>query len=437
MNQETRCGIEGISVAIPKHFIDLGTLAKATGIDPEKFYKGLGGRRMAVVTPLEDPVTLAAEAARTLLDRYRVDPAGVGMVIVGSESGVDAAKPIAAYVHGMLKLAPQCRTFDTQHACYGATAALQMARNWTLRHQGECRKAVVIATDIARYDVGSAGEPTQGAGAVAMLIGTEPEVLTIDSAPDAVYTEDVMDFWRPHYQSTAMVDGKYSLECYLRALEHTYRTYQRTSGLSWDDYRRLLFHVPFPKMAYKAFKLLHELEADRHNGDFPSFEDSYDRLSEPALWANREVGNIYSGSLYLSLAGLLESEGAELESARLGFFSYGSGCCAEFFSGRIGPDSGIWRGRTGISEALEDRVELDYEQYIELRTKTDAMSRNGSFRERVRTNGEHFWFCGVDDHRRIYASASSSAAAKPLATAPSMVAGSPVAVQSPAMQRFS
>ncbi|NOZ01903.1 MAG: hydroxymethylglutaryl-CoA synthase [Deltaproteobacteria bacterium] len=405
MHQEKRFGVEGIAVSIPKHFIDLGTLAEATGVDPAKYYRGLGGRRMAVVTPIEDPVTMAVEATRTLIDRYDVDPSGIGMLIVGSESGVDAAKPIASYVHGMLGLAPHCRTFDTQHACYGATAALQMARDWTSRQVGEGKKAIVVATDIARYEVGSAGEPTQGAGAVALLVGNRPDVLVIENHDDAVYTADVMDFWRPHYSSTAMVDGHYSLECYLKALENTYLTHRAASGLGWDDYRHLLFHVPFPKMAFKAFRQLHEIESKERNGDFGPLEEQFDRMTAPALWANIEVGNVYSASLYLSFAGLLEKSGHDLEGARLGFFSYGSGCCAEFFSGTVGTDASAWQGRIGVAEALAGRIELDYDQYLELRKETEAISRDGSYRERPASNGEHVWFCGVQGHQRIYARA--------------------------------
>jgi len=403
MKSESRFGIEGISVSIPRHFIDLGTLASESGIDPDKYYKGLGCRRMAVVTPLEDPVTMATEATRSMIRRYDVDTDAIGMLIVGSESGVDAAKPIAAYVHGLLGLRSQCRTFDTQHACYGATAALQMARNWTSQHPADGRKAIVVATDVAKYEVGSPGEATQGAGAVAMLVGSEPDILAIEPCPDAVFTEDVMDFWRPHYSSTAMVDGKYSLECYLKALASTYTTYENASGLGWDEYDHMLFHVPFPKMAYKAFSWVHEREAARHNGDFPSLEDSFRQRTMPALWANEEVGNVYSGSLYLSLAGLLERHGTDIEKERLGFFSYGSGSCAEFFSGVVGPDSAAWRDRIGIAEALEARVELDYDQYLDLRMQTDSMALNGSYRVRNQSNGENVWFCGVQDHRRIYA----------------------------------
>lgn len=402
MNGEKRFGIEGIAVGIPSHYMDLKTLAEARGIDPAKYYEGLGGRRMAVVTPEEDPVTLATDAARKVIKGYQANPEDIGMLVVGTESGVDAAKPIAAYVHGMLGLNSSCRTFDTQHACYGATAALRLAADWCAQGNGRRRKALVIATDIARYEVGSAGEPTQGAGAVAMLVSTEPRVVAFDTHPDAVYTEDVMDFWRPHYRNTAMVDGKYSIECYLRALDHTYEAYKRSTGARWEDFAHLLFHVPFPKMAYKAFRRLYERESSCRNGDFTPLDAEYERLTRPTLWANIEVGNLYSGSLYLSLAGLLERQDAAIAGQRIGLFSYGSGCCAEFFSGSVGPDASLWRGRIGVAEALERRTEVDYQTYVQMRTAVEAMSRDGSFREPGSEANGHIRFLGIRDHRRIY-----------------------------------
>ena len=52
---------------------------------------------------------------------------------------------------------------------------------------------MVIASDTARYGIESGGEPTQGAGAVAMLISHQPRILQLND--DAVaYTADVYDF---------------------------------------------------------------------------------------------------------------------------------------------------------------------------------------------------------------------------------------------------
>ncbi len=406
MTTRNPVGIEAISTHIPRHFIDLKTLAKANGTDPDKYYHGLGGRRMAVIQPGEDPLTLAVEAARKLFDRYSVKRKDIGLVIVGTETAIDAAKPIAAYVHGILGLPGECRTFDTKHACYGCTAALKTAADWCRSGSARGRKALVIATDIARYDNDSPGEPTQGAGAVAMIVGQSPALLALEDYPEAVFTEDAMDFWRPHYRSTAVVDGHASIDNYLKALESTYRRFKHESGLAFEDYDYLLFHVPFPKMAFKAFRLLYEREMKSENGNrFENMETDYRARSWPALWANIEIGNVYAGSLYISLASLLEKQSLRPQSRRLGFFSYGSGCCAEFFSGRVGPDASAWEGKIGLQEALDNRIELDHASYRRFRAESERLLKNGSFQEDLRLDdmGEAtILFCGIRDHQRVY-----------------------------------
>src|SRR2546428_2917450 len=91
------------------------------------------------------------------------------------------------------------------------------AADWVRAGGGRPRRALVIAADIARYALGSRGEPTQGAGAVAMLVGPEPRALVLGEET-GTYADNVYDFWRPIGRREALVDGKYSVECYLAAL---------------------------------------------------------------------------------------------------------------------------------------------------------------------------------------------------------------------------
>jgi hydroxymethylglutaryl-CoA synthase len=400
---DTAIGIEALYVHVPEHFLDLRSLAEASGVDPAKYLIGLGGKRMSVPAPFEDAVTMAVSAAMGLFERYEVNPEQIGMVIVGSESEVDSAKATAAYVHGMLGLPPHCRTYDVKHACYSATAGLRAAADWCRNAQsGAPRKALVIASDIARYDVGSPGEPTQGAGAVAMLVGNEPGVLALDSYPEALFTEDVMDFWRPVYRTSAVVDGKTSIHSYLKALSHTFTEYEKVSGLGFNDFDYLLFHVPFPKMAFKAFSLLHDRQIARREGARALASD-FNTRAEPALFANREIGNIYSGSLYLSLAGLLHRHPNDAKGKKISLFSYGSGCCAELFSGRVGESADAWRGKTGIATGLERRTELTYSDYLKLRKTGEALATNSAYRLLdPDCRNSRATFLGIRNHKRVY-----------------------------------
>lgn len=394
-------GIEALFVDLPRSYLDLGVLARANGVDPEKYCFGLGGRRMAVPAPDEDPVVLATNATRGALAASDIDPARVGLVVVGTESAVDAAKPISAWLHRAAGLPSDCRAFDVQHACYGGTAALRIATDWLAAGARPGRKALVVAVDAARYEAGSPAEPTQGAAAVALLVGDEPRVLRLERHPEALHTEEAADFWRPAYRSTALVDGHHSIACYLRALDRCWERFRAGTGRSFGDFDHLLFHAPFPKLAHKAHRRL--FDTALRTGELPDGLEAgadFERRVLPTLWANAEVGNAYTASLYLSLAGLLENDAVDAAGARLGLFSYGSGSCAEFLAARVGEDAAAWRGRTGLRRALHGRRELNHREYLRFREQGEELSRNGSFRAPTREAGPAF--CGTWEHQRVY-----------------------------------
>src|SRR5690606_13380750 len=131
-------------------------------------------------------------------------------------------------------------------ACYSGTAALQAGIGIVSRFPEE--RVLVIASDIARYELDSPGEPTQGAGAVAMLISADPAPAEIEPAT-GLFTADVDDFWRPNDLSTAVVDGALSVSAYLDALSGAWDDLQSRGGPGIDAIDRLLYHQPFTKMA--------------------------------------------------------------------------------------------------------------------------------------------------------------------------------------------
>ena len=60
----------------------------------------------------------------------------------------------------------------------GGVYALKHALRY-LALEPDDRCAIVVSADIAEYARGSSGEPTQGAGAVAMLVERQPKLLTV------------------------------------------------------------------------------------------------------------------------------------------------------------------------------------------------------------------------------------------------------------------
>jgi hydroxymethylglutaryl-CoA synthase len=391
-------GIDAIALAVPEGYVDLGDLAAARGIPPAKFIDGLGVQRMAVARAHEDPVALAANAARRLFQRASIDPSKIGLCVVGTETAVDHSKPVAAYLHRLLGLPERCRVFEAKHACFGGTAGLLNAVDWIASGSARGRSALVVCTDVARYALSSPGEPTQGAGAVAMIISESPRLVELEPGVTGSYARDVNDFWRPLYSKNAVVDGHHSVQCYLDALAGTYTAWQESSrevGLSAPLARRC-YHVPYGKMAKKAHRHLMQLDG---KSDAES-DATYATEVAVSLQLPAQVGNIYTGSLYLALASLLHAEAGQIEGQRVGLFSYGSGCAAEFFAGRVASGAGAFVEQLALAEPLANRRHYTIAEYEAIRhadAEVDQLPvQPGEFAP------GSVAFLGVDGEKRVY-----------------------------------
>ncbi|MCX7669474.1 MAG: hydroxymethylglutaryl-CoA synthase [Anaerolineae bacterium] len=288
-------GIDAIRFYSSHYFLDLRTLAAERGVDAAKYYVGIGQEKMAIPPPDEDIVTMAASAALPIIEREGRD--NIELLVFATESGIDQSKAAGVFVHGLLGLPARCRTLEFKQACYSATAALQLASALVARQPH--LRALVLAADIARYELGSPGEPTQGCGAVAMLVTANPRILALEPEYGA-YTADVMDFWRPNYRDQAIVDGKYSTRVYLQALQECWAQYRARSGRGFHDIARFCYHLPFTRMAEKAHERLAKdcgIEMD---------EVSLQTQIGASLLYNRITGNSYAASLYVGLASLLD-----------------------------------------------------------------------------------------------------------------------------------
>ena len=355
-------GIDAIAFAVPRAYVELADLAEARGVPPAKYISGLGTSQMAVAAADEDTVVLAANAARRLFAVSGRSPQEIGLCVVGTETAVDHSKPVAAYLHGLLGLPEACRVFESKHACFGGTAGLLNALDWIAAGSARGRSALIVCTDIARYTVGTAGEPTQGAGAVAMIISERPRLVEIEVGQSGSYARDVHDFWRPLDRKDAITDGHFSVQCYLDALEGAYKDWQRASGPG-EPLARTCYHVPYGKMSRKAHRHRKMLDGLTEQ----AADESFALEVESSLKLPSQVGNIYTGSLYLALASLLHHEAEQIAGQRIGLFSYGSGCAAEFFAGRVHPEAPAFVRRLRIDAPLSERVRLTIPAYEEVR----------------------------------------------------------------------
>ncbi|HCN08312.1 MAG TPA: hydroxymethylglutaryl-CoA synthase [Lentisphaeria bacterium] len=393
-------GIEALSFYVPRYYLDLAALAAARGVDVDKYYIGLGQEKMAVPPPDEDVITMAANAGMQVLTH--VDRNSIDTIMFATESGVDQSKAGAIFVHSLLDLPSTCRAFEIKQACCSSTAALDMAVALVHRHPD--KKILIVAADVARYGFCTPGEPTQGAGAVAMVISSSPRLMQLDNESGS-YTEDVMDFWRPNYMDEAVVDGKLSIRTYLHALGESWQGYHRQSGRGLDDFERFCYHLPFTRMGEKAHA--HLLAIVAATEDCAVSSELICRVND-SLHYNRQIGNTYTASLYISLSSMLE-HADDLSGQRIGLFSYGSGCMASFFSGIVSNRYQEWLTGDLHRDMLGDRVELSYEAYAELYAQSGPVT--GDCQTPVHDTGR-FRLAGITGHKRLYERVAASAAVR-------------------------
>lgn len=374
-------GIDKIGFYSPNLIIDMRELALARGVDPDKFTYGLGQDFMAVPPLSQDTNTLAANAAATILNED--DKQAIDLIILATESGLDGSKSGATVIQRLLGINPYSRAIEIKQACYGATAGIQLAKSHIASNPKA--KVLVIASDISRYGLNTAGEPTQGAGAVAMLIAANPKIMVLEDQP-AYFTDDIHDFYRPNYSDTAVVDGKYSNEQYQHFFETTYDRYLKTHQFTIDDFDAFCFHIPYTKIGQKA---LLSITADE------ALIDQY-KLS---TYYNRKVGNIYTGSLYLNLLSLLH-KGTLEHDQRIALYSYGSGAVAEFFSGVL-------------VEGYKEALVKDLDETLDARKQLSIPAYEAIYQQRLVQDGSHqildskhdtatFKLLEVKGHQRYY-----------------------------------
>lgn len=384
-----KIGIDKIGFATSQYVLKLDDLALARQTDPAKFSQGLLIEALSVTPVTEDIVTLAASAADQILTDE--DKATIDMVILATESSVDQSKAAAIYVHHLMGIQPFARSFEVKEACYSATAALDYAKLHVAAKPESC--VLVIASDIAKYGIDSAGESTQGAGSIAMLITANPRILELHQ-DNVAQTRDIMDFWRPNYSTTPFVNGVYSTKQYLDSLETTWQAYQDKTGAQLTDFAAFCFHLPFPKLALKGLnKMMDEsLPVEHKEHLLENFQASFTY--------SKQIGNIYTGSLYLGLLSLLENSKTLQAGDRIGLFSYGSGAVSEIFSGQLvaGYEQMLMTNRQTILDQRHRLSVAEYEELFYEEAKLDEQG-NASFNTYLTSK---FALTEIKDNQRLY-----------------------------------
>ena len=177
-------GIEQMAFYTTDKYISLDELAKHKNIDANKYTQGLGQEKMSIIMPDEDIITLAYNAVQGFWNKIKNDEKSkIELLLFSTESGIDNSKSAGIELFALLDLPKYCRCLEIRQACYGGTGALMLARDFVKANPE--KKALVIMSDVAYYGLETAGEPTQGCGAVAVLVSNEPKIAVFND--DNVY----------------------------------------------------------------------------------------------------------------------------------------------------------------------------------------------------------------------------------------------------------
>ena len=415
-------GIEAASFHVPSLYLEIKDLAEKRNIEPAKLEKGLGLHKMAFPDVHEDAATFAAEALLKLIKDNHLNPKEISRIYLGTESALDAAKPTATYamqmVEGVLendfgkRCFKNCDVVDMTFACVGAVDAFQNCLDFCQANPG--KKAVVIASDYAKYELASSGEYTQGGGAVALLLSDNPQLLEIENVY-GVATESVFDFFKPRraalksdltsatefmpdkieiFTDEPVFDGQYSNQCYQDRIREAYEHYKEQIGIEkpYENWRYLIFHLPYAFHGKRVFTEIYSLE----NGlSYQSSEEqkavakSEDYIKfinekiEPSQRASSEVGNMYTASIFMALLSAMQvsyDQNENLEEQKIGFLAYGSGSKAKVFAGKVGKS---WREvvqKWNVFENLKNRKAIDFETYEKLHRKQLESSVNPNYK---------------------------------------------------------
>jgi hydroxymethylglutaryl-CoA synthase len=417
-----KTGIDAIAFDVSKIHLSINNLAKARNIDPEKLEKGLGLIQLTVPDSYQDTVVFGANALTKLVLENNINLNEIDRIYVGTESSIDSSKPIATFILSLMEqkfganILASCDVVDFTFACIGGVDALQNCLDF-IRLNND-KKAIVITTDIAKYDLNSTGEYTQGAGALAMLVTSNPKIISFDSNW-AVSSKGVFDFFKPYrivskteingnsenqpwfeileseieiHKDQPVFDGQYSNQCYTDRTREAYfslKKLKKTEESLYNSWEKIIMHLPYSFQGRRMLTEIYALDAPEKmfsdEEDAANFQTKLKELSksesykafvnkklQPAEIASSLIGNLYTGSIFMGLLSTLvnaSENNLELEGKKIGFLAYGSGSKSKVFEGEM--QSG-WKTAIApvkLFETLADSFEIDIETYEKLHKK--------------------------------------------------------------------
>jgi hydroxymethylglutaryl-CoA synthase len=402
-------------------------LAKARNIEPEKLEKGLGLLKMTLPDVHQDTVVFGANALTKLIINSNVNIEDIARIYVGTESAIDSSKPIASFLVSLMEqkfgenTLSECDVVDFTFACIGGVDAMQNCIDFV--RLNPTKKAIVVTTDIAKYDLNSTGEYTQGAGAVALLITSNPRIIAFDTNW-ATSTKGVFDFFKPYrtlskeaitgnsnneswfdnleaeieiHKDQPVFEGQYSNQCYMDRTRNAYFSFKKNANAStsvYNSWKSIIMHLPYSfqgrRMLSEIYALDHENQIISGNEEASEYQNKLKEISkseeyrnfvtdklQPAEIASSLIGNLYTGSIFMgflsTLAHFYDTK-TDVSNEKFGFLAYGSGSKSKVFEGTIQPNWSAAVDNVKLFETLENSFEIGFESYEKLHKKEQKQS---------------------------------------------------------------
>jgi hydroxymethylglutaryl-CoA synthase len=422
-----KTGIDAISFDVANIHLPIKTLAAARNIEPEKLEKGLGLIKMTLPDTYQDTVVFGANALTKLITENQINLNEISRIYVGTESAIDNSKPISSFLIALMEqkfgedILSECDVVDFTFACIGGVDALQNCIDFIKLNP--TKKAIVVTTDFAKYDLNSTGEYTQGAGALAMLVTSNPRIIAFDENW-ATSTKGVFDFFKPYrslsketitqnknneswfdnleteieiHKDQPVFDGQYSNQCYMDRTRNAYLSFKKlknTTETLYKTWNSIIMHLPYSFQGRRMLSEIYALDSEsKIISGMESTSEYQNKLKEiskseeyktfvndklqPAELASSLIGNLYTGSIFMGLLSTLThfyDTKKEISGTKFGFLAYGSGSKSKVFEGTIQPEWQSAISQIKLFENLTKSVEIDFDTYERLHKKEQKQS---------------------------------------------------------------
>mgnify|MGYP006143970857 FL=1 len=422
-----KTGIDAIAFDVAQLHLPIKTLANARNIEPEKLEKGLGLIKMTLPDVHQDTVVFGANALTKLVVDNQIDLNEIARIYVGTESAIDSSKPISSFLIALMEqkfgegILAECDVVDFTFACIGGVDALQNCLDFV--RLNPTKKAIVVTTDFAKYDLNSTGEYTQGAGALAMLVTANPKIIAFENEW-ATSTKGVFDFFKPYrtiskeaitgnnenkewfanleaeieiHKDQPVFDGQYSNQCYMDRTRNAYFAFKKllnTTETLYTSWESIIMHLPYSFQGRRMLSEIYALDAVNPiisgNESPADYQNKLKEVSkseeyrafvnqklQPAEIASSLIGNLYTGSIFMGFLSTLAhfaKTKKDISGKKFGFLAYGSGSKSKVFEGTIQADWELAVAKAQLFETLEESHEIDFTTYEKLHKKEQKQS---------------------------------------------------------------